>query len=80
MPRHQGVWREQWATCDRCGFVHPLSMLFMQQGLRLCKDHGCYDDLSNYYRARIIAEVLRDTSEGKSDIPELLRDPQELRF
>lgn len=80
MPRHKGVWREEWDVCDRCGFEHPISMLFMQQGLKLCKDHGCYDDLSNYYRTRIIAEVLRDNQEGKSDKNELFKDPQEVRF
>lgn len=80
MPRHQGIWGVQWDVCDRCGFEHPISMLFMQQGLKMCKCHGCLDDLSILYRARDIAEILRDNQEGKSDKSELFRDPQELRF
>jgi hypothetical protein len=80
MPRKQGVWRIEWDVCSRCGFLHPINMLFMQQGMKLCKDHGCYDDLSNFYRARIIAEILRDNQEGQSEKPNLFNDPQELRF
>lgn len=80
MPRMQGVWRQEWDNCDRCGFVHPISMLSMQLGFKLCKCHNCYDDLSNYYRAQIIQEILSDPSEGLSDKPEVFRDPEELTF
>ena len=80
MPRKQGVWKREWDTCDRCGFVHPIDMLFMQQGRKLCKDHGCYDDIEILYRPKVIASVLADPSEGKSDKPEVFKDPNELRF
>jgi hypothetical protein len=52
----------------------------MQLGLKLCHDHGCYDDLTNYYRPNVIAQVLSDTSEGLTDKPEVFRDPEELTF
>lgn len=80
MPKMQGVQRKEWANCDRCGFVHPIDMLAMQNGLRLCKCHGCYDDLTNDYRASVIAETLGDTSEMESDKSEAFQDPEELTF
>lgn len=80
MPRMQGVQRTEWANCDRCGFPHPIGQLSMQNGLKLCHDHGCYDDLSNQYRAKVIAEILGDPSEGLTDKPEVFRDPEELTF
>lgn len=80
MPRHQGVWKVEWDVCDVCGFEHPITMLFMQLGFKKCKCHGCYDDISIMYRPRIIAEILRDISEGVSDKPEVFKDPQELKF
>jgi branched-subunit amino acid aminotransferase/4-amino-4-deoxychorismate lyase len=78
MPRMKGVWRREWANCDRCGFPHPIEMLSMQLGLKLCKDHGCWDDLSNYYRPTVIAGVLSSDNEGRSNKPEVFQDPQEL--
>lgn len=80
MPRMQGVWRKEWDNCSRCGFPHPIDMLFMQLGLKLCKDHGCYDDLSNYYRLQVISEILADDNEGLTNKPEVFIDPQELTF
>jgi len=80
MPRMQGVWRQEWDDCDRCGFPHPIGMLVMQLGMKLCTDHGCLDDLSNYFRPQIIAQVLSDPSEGLTDKPEQFRDPEELTF
>jgi len=80
MPRHQGIWGQEWDVCDRCGFEHPIGMLHMQMGRKLCKCHNCFDDLSNNYRARIIQEVLSDGSEGISEKPQVFRDPQELKF
>lgn len=80
MPRMQGVWRKEWDNCDRCGFPHPIDMLFMQLGLKLCKDHGCFDNLSNYYRYQTISEILSDDNEGRTDKPEVFKDPQELTF
>lgn len=79
MPVQKGVWREEWDTCDRCGFLHPISMLTKQLGMKLCSDHGCLDDLSNFYRTRIIAEKLKQP-EGLSDKPEVFKDPGEIKF
>jgi hypothetical protein len=79
MPRNQGVRHEQWTNCDRCGFPHPVGMLTMQKGLRLCSDHGCLDDLSVEYRERIIQEVLQ-TEEGIDERAEQFNDPGELVF
>ena len=80
MPRFEGVWGQEWDYCDRCGFIHPIGMLSMQLGLKLCSDHGCLDDLSNYYRPQIIAEILESDDEGRSDKPDVFIDPQELTF
>jgi hypothetical protein len=80
MPRQTGVWRTEWDTCDRCGFVHPVGMLSMQLGMKLCQDHGCLDDLSNYYRQQTISEILSSDDEGKTDKPEIFTDPEELTF
>jgi hypothetical protein len=66
MPRHKGVWRDQWAYCDRCGFPHPISMLTKQKGLLLCSDHGCLDNLENERRPRRIAETLSDGREAEN--------------
>ena len=80
MPRHQGVWRQEWDVCDRCGFVHPIGMLSMQLGLKLCKCHRCWDDISIYYRPVIIASVLSDPNEQLTDKPQIFTDPEELTF
>lgn len=80
MPLHKGVWRQEWDICDRCGFEHPISMLSMQLGMKLCKDHGCYDDISNDRRPAIIAAKLADGREGLTDKPEVFRGPGELTF
>lgn len=80
MPRMDGVWRTEWDDCDRCGFPHPIGMLSMQLGLKLCHCHGCYDDLINYYRQEVISNVLEGGDEGRTDKPEVFIDPQELTF
>jgi hypothetical protein len=80
MPRKQGIWRTEWDYCDRCGFLHPIGVLSMQLGLKLCSDHGCLDDLTNYYRLQIISDILQDDNEGRTDKPEVFIDPQELTF
>lgn len=80
MPRMKGVWGSEWDNCDRCGFPHPIGMLTMQLGLKLCHDHGCYDDLITYYRLQVISEMLADDDEGRTDKPEVFIDPQELCF
>lgn len=80
MPRMQGVWREEWDNCDRCGFPHPISMLSMQLGMKLCSDHGCLDDLTNQYRTQVISEILENDDEGRTDKPDVFIDPEELTF
>jgi len=55
-------------------------MLSMQLGLKLCHDHGCYDDLITYYRQQVISEILQNDDEGRTDKPEVFIDPQELTF
>lgn len=79
MPRQQGLWGEEWDICDRCGFKHPISMLSMQLGLKLCHDHGCYDDISNMRRLYIITEILKKP-EGTSDKGIVLQGPGEVVF
>lgn len=63
MPKKQGIQRQEWTTCDRCGFLHPVSMLTNQMGLMLCHDHGCYDSLLINERPAVIEAVLSDGEE-----------------
>jgi hypothetical protein len=63
MPRIGGIQREEWTTCARCGFIHPVSMLSSQNGMLLCHDHGCYDNLLVQERAMMIQQVLSDGEE-----------------
>jgi len=55
-------------------------MLSMQLGLKLCKCHMCFDDLSPYYRYQQITEILQQDDEGRTDKPDVFIDPQELTF
>lgn len=80
MPRaNNNMIGEEWKICDRCGFIHPLSMLTKQLGRLLCRDHGCLDDLSNMYRQKQIVEAQKGP-EGQSDLPELMSGPDEVIF
>lgn len=63
MPRKQGIQREEWTTCARCGFLHPVSMLTPQKGMLLCHDHRCYDNLLVEERPMMIQAVLSDGEE-----------------
>lgn len=63
MPLKQGIQREEWTTCARCGFIHPVSMLSSQNGMLLCHDHGCYDNLLIQERPMMIQQVLSDGEE-----------------
>ena len=60
MPYHGGIWRVDWARCDRCGFEHPVTGLTPQKGLLVCHDHGCYDNLDVEQRDFIISEILKE--------------------
>jgi hypothetical protein len=64
MPRRKGVWRQQWAFCDRCGFEFPLSMLIKQQSLLVCS--MCHDNLMNDGRDQVISRILSDGREGEN--------------
>lgn len=77
MPKAQGIYRQEWRTCDRCGFLHPIFSLRRQLGLLLCSCHGCIDDLSINYRPKIISDVLSIPGEGQSEKPVLYQDPGE---
>jgi hypothetical protein len=63
MPYKAGIQREEWTTCDRCGFIHPVSMLTSQLGLLVCRCHGCYDSLLIQNRPMMIQTVLSDGEE-----------------
>jgi hypothetical protein len=77
MPNAKGVYRSEWRNCDRCGFLHPITMLRRQKGLLLCQDHGCIDDLSIEYRPLQIQKVLAEPGEGSSETAEMFKDPGE---
>lgn len=42
MPNNNSHTGEQWKECDRCGFDWPVSELYYQDGLWVCKE--CLDD------------------------------------
>lgn len=71
---------EEWKTCDRCGFIHPVPMLSRKLGLMLCRCHQCSDDISNDRRPAQIQAVLATSAEGKSDWAERLKDKGEVIF
>jgi hypothetical protein len=73
MPRHNGLYMQQWAACDRCGFIYPVGQLMMQKGLLV--DAKCYDNLDIEYRPKVIAEVLADTEETTNELTEVYSDP-----
>lgn len=76
--RHDGIQREQWDRCDRCGFEYPVSKLVMQKGKKVCTV-TCYDTTLIEERPLIIAQVLNDESELQSD-ERLIQDDNDLRF
>jgi len=55
-------------------------MLSKQLGLMLCSDHGCLDDISNDRRPLAIQAILKQSTEGKSDWAEKLKDKGEVIF
>lgn len=73
MPRMKGIWGETWALCDRCGFLHPNSMLVRQKALLLCTDHGCLDNLEIEKKDQTIARKLGEPGEfeAKPTHPEM---------
>lgn len=80
MPKNVGVTGEQWTTCDRCGFDHPVGILSKQMGLKLCNCHGCLDNLAIQRRPQVIAAVLSDSTEFQNQIGTQLEDPGEIIF
>lgn len=55
---HSGIQGTPWFRCGRCGCDFRTSDLYPQKGLLLCKQNGCYDDLSVEMRDNIIQQVL----------------------
>jgi hypothetical protein len=81
MPKKQGIWRQEWGRCDRCGFLHPLGMLSPQMGLLLCHCHGCYDNPLIWRRQIEIANILNTEPEDSQDQSErVYNDSSEIEF
>ena len=65
MPRHRGLYRQQWQKCERCYFDFPISYLTKQKGLMVCPQD--LDNLDVELRPALIAELLSDGTEGRND-------------
>ncbi len=78
MPKHQGLYFQQWDHCARCGFTFPLGQLMTQKGLLL--DSKCMDNLDVELRPAVIAEILSDTQETSNEKEDVYSDPNELIF
>jgi hypothetical protein len=78
MPRHQGVWNQQWMKCDRCTFDYPIGSLTKQKGLMLCPK--CIDNLDVELRPLLIAELLSDGEENTNERTYLGDNQDELTF
>lgn len=78
MPRHQGLYYQQWQKCDRCYRTNPVGRLMMQNGLLLCPQ--CYDNLDIEYRPKIITEALADEKETENELMNVADDPAALQF
>ena len=79
MPRHQGLYWQQWFVCERCGFEYPLSSLQNQKGLLVCVEK-CVDNLDVEYRPLAIQTVLADTQETENEYEHVTDDPQDIQF
>jgi hypothetical protein len=62
--RRQGVWREVWEVCGRCGREYPLSMLHKQHGLLVCADD--FDNTAIEKREAMIQSVLANGQESEN--------------
>jgi predicted nucleic acid binding AN1-type Zn finger protein len=49
---------EQWQTCDRCGFLYPMSKLVKQKGILICTYNKCFDNLDIDRRDLQIMQIL----------------------
>ncbi len=78
MPRPNELYGEQWDTCARCGFDHPISMLSVQKGMKLCSDHGCLDDLDVERRQFVIQDVLSSGEELQDKRGEIYTDSEDI--
>lgn len=78
MPRHQGIWNQNWAQCSRCGFDYPISQLTKQKGLML--DAKCLDNLDVEIRIKTIAEILSDGEEINNELAYMADNQDELIF
>jgi hypothetical protein len=78
MPRHSGIQRVEWDTCDRCGFEYPVTDLILQKGLKVCTK-TCYDRTQVEERPLVIAAVLDDENELQDD-NFLIQEDGDIRF
>lgn len=52
------VRKQQWDTCQRCGFLFPMGMLVKQKGLLICTRPTCFDNLEVERRSQVIERTL----------------------
>lgn len=78
MPRHQGLYFQQWEQCGRCSFSFPLGQLITQKGLLVCPK--CTDNLDVEFRPAMIAEALADTQETANEMEQVYDDPNTIEF
>lgn len=50
------ITKQQWDTCDRCGFLFPMGALTKQKGLML--DRRCTDNLTIEHHPIMVEKVL----------------------
>ena len=78
MPRHQGIWNQNWYQCDRCAFDYPIGDLTKQKGLMVCPK--CLDNLDVELRPKLMAELLSDGEEMQNDRAYMQDNQDELTF
>lgn len=49
---------QQWAPCQRCGFMYPMGKLVVQKGLLVCTNKHCFDSLEVERRSLVIERCL----------------------
>ena len=69
-----------WSFCERCAQLFPIGMLVSQKGLRVCTLH-CFDNVDIEYRPLIIQSVLTDDPREMVPVtPDIMINPEEIRF
>lgn len=49
---------QQWAPCDRCGFMYPMTRLIVQRGVLICNNPHCFDNLTVERRSLVVERLL----------------------